>query len=432
MIAKSIICKIKSKKHLAWNVSYYFLASVIGAVVQLLMSPFLALKMEHYDYAIVGYFSSFNALVSPLMLFSLGAYYSRNFFRVDLETREVMRNTVTILSISLSFILSVVSLGGLYVYFRIANVSFPFAPYAFITISGLFFNSVYTIMVVDLKMNRKAKKYLFVHVSHAICSAIFALLLVIIFGLGGFGRMFATMLTSLVFFIYSASSLITRFQINWMHVREAIKFCWPLAAAAMLGYFTSGMDRAMLERLQNVTDLGLYSIATRIAGYLSMFSLALGQTFQPDIYKAIAEKNIYKTFIVIVTISVLGLVPIGLFMIFANPLISVLTFGRFTAAAGYAQILSLKNFTMSLYHSLCGVLEGYGYTKTVLFTRLFGSIAVFFLLSYMIDRFGFSGAAWGQVLSFIMMAVITLTYLVLFHNNQLLRHSRVLIKRLKK
>lgn len=432
MTSKGIINRIKSKKHLAWNVSYYFLASVIGALIQLVMSPFLALKMEHYDYAIVGYFSSFNALVSPLILFSLGAYYARNFFRVDYETREVMRNTVTLLSIALSFIFAVLSLGGLYVYFRLVDVSFPFAPYAFITISGLFFNSVYTIFVVDLRMNRKAKQFMTVHVSHAACSAVMAILLVIILGLGGFGRMLATSLTSLVFFIFSASRLITKIQINWGHVRAAIKFCWPLAAAAMLGYFTSGMDRAMLERLHNVTDLGLYSIATRIAGYLSMFTLALSQTFQPDIYKAIAEKNIFKTFIVIITISVLGLVPIGLFMIFANPLVSILTFGRFTAAAGYARILSLKNITMHLYHSLCSVLEGYGYTKTVLFTRLFGSIAVFFLLSYMIDKLGFWGAAWGQVISFVLMVVITLAYLIMFHHNKLFRNSMVLIRRIRK
>lgn len=425
-----VFFKARGKKHLAINTGYFFVASVVGALIQLLMNPFLALKMEHYDYALVGYFASFSSLLSPLIFFSLASYYARNYFLLGEEQRESLRNTMTLMSLSLSLILSIVSLVFLYAYFRISAVSFPYFPYALISVSGIFFNSVYNMMVVDLRMSRKAKKFLFIHVSHAACSAILAIIMVIIMGLGGTGRMLATSFTALVFFIYSTSNMISKWEFKWVYASGALKFCWPLAAAAMLGYFSLGFDRAMLEKIQDIRSLGLYNIGMQISGYAALFTSALSQTFQPDIYKSIADRNVGKTALVVLAILGLGIIPIGLFILFATPLLHLLTFGRFTAAAGFARILSLRNLTTSLYHSVCGVLEGYGLTKTVLFTRAIGSIAVVAMFAFLIKRYGFLGAAWGQVFSSIMMTLVILIYMAIAHKKSIVKNMRVLSKRL--
>lgn len=424
-----VFSKARGKKHLAINTGYFFVASVIGALIQLLMNPFLALKMQHYDYALVGYFASFSSLLSPLIFFSLASYYARNYFLLGEEQRDSLRNTMTLMSLSLSLILSIVSLVFLYAYFRISAVSFPYFPYALISVSGIFFNSVYNMMVVDLRMSRKAKKFLFIHVSHAVCSAILAIIMVIIMGLGGTGRMLATSFTALVFCIYSTINMISRWEFKWVYALGALKFCWPLATAAMLGYFSSGLDRAMLEKFQDIRSLGLYNIGMQISGYAALFTLALSQTFQPDIYKSIADRNVGKTALVVLVVLGLGIVPIGLLILFANPLIHLLTFGRFTAAAGFVRILSLRNLTTSLYHSVCGILEGYGLTKTVLFTRAIGSIGVVAMFAFLIQRFGFLGAAWGQVFSSILMTLVILIYMAIAHHRSIVMNLKVLIRK---
>ena len=38
-------------------------------------------------------------------------------------------------------------------------------------------------------------------------------------------------------------------------------------------------------------ELGLYSIDSYVASYMAIFYTTLSSTFQPDIYKAIAEKK---------------------------------------------------------------------------------------------------------------------------------------------
>ena len=74
-----------------------------------------------------------------------------------------------------------------------------------------------------------------------------------------------------------------------------MKFCWPLVIAGSLSYFFSGLDRALLEPLGDTHQLGSYNVALQIASYLTVFHTSLGQAFQPDIYKSIAEKNKRKT-----------------------------------------------------------------------------------------------------------------------------------------
>lgn len=403
-----LLSKLKSKRYLAFNIGYYFAASLVGAAIQLALNPFLALNLEYLDYAIIGYYSSFNSLFAPLIMFSLSSYYCRQYFLVPGSERPRLRNTITIMSILLSAILALLSYLGLYTYCKILNVSLPFHPFALLSIATMFFNSTYTIFVVDLRMSRKAKKFLGVHVAHAALAASAAILLVIVLKKGANGRMLATMITAIVFAIYSVFNLVSKLEIDKTHVLKSLAFCWPLAVAAMLGYFYSGVDRAMLERINDSKSLGLYNIAIQISGYIAIFTQALSQTFQPDIYKSIAENNKKKLLIVIAVILVLGLIPIMIFIVLAPFLLSILTFGRFTAAAGFARILSLKNLTMALYHSICGVLEGYGKTKLVLITRIIGSILTVALFKLLIGRFGFFGAAWGQVIPYGLMALLSI------------------------
>jgi len=264
-----------------------------------------------------------------------------------------------------------------------------------------------------------AKKYLFVHVSHGLVTALTAILLVVVFRYGGLGRMLATTITSLVFFIYCLLSLKIKIRLSKIYLHKVLKFCWPLAAAAMLGYFFTGIDRAMLEPIHDVKNMGLYNIAVQVTTYLSLFTTALGQTFQPDVYQSIAAKNYIKTLKIVSTITVLGMFPILVFIMLAKPILSILTFGRFTAAAGFAIVLSLKNISMSLYYSICEILEGTGMTKSVLVTRIIGSIGVIALYDLLISRAGFLGAAWGQVLSFSLMSMITLIFMFLYKGRKI-------------
>ena len=53
---------------------------------------------------------------------------------------------------------------------------------------------------------------------------------------------------------------------------------------------------------------------------------------------------------------------------------------------------------------------GYGYTKSQLLIFIIGGRLSTVLYKVLIDAYGFYGAAWGQVFSFVIMALITVSF----------------------
>jgi O-antigen/teichoic acid export membrane protein len=149
-----------------------------------------------------------------------------------------------------------------------------------------------------------------------------------------------------------------------------------------------------------------------------MFYTAISQTFEPDIYKSIAENNKKRMTKITLGIILINAIPILFFIVFATPLTDFLTGGRYTAAANFAQILSLKNITTSFYYSVITIIVGFGFTKAELAIRVFGSIICILMYKILINNFGFWGAAWGQTISFLLMAIFGLIFILIKIRNR--------------
>ena len=110
-------------------------------------------------------------------------------------------------------------------------------------------------------------------------------------------------------------------------------------------------------------------------------------------------------------IVTLNALPNIVFIFFAPFIIGLLTYNRYTDASGFAQILALKNITVSFYYATITVIVGYGFTKSELLIRIIGALLCIVMFKWMIGHFTFYGAAWGQVISFIIMTVISVIFL---------------------
>jgi len=407
---KGIINRIKQKKALLTNISYYLLASFVGAGIQVVLNPFLALYLEHIDYAIVGYYAAFGTLLGPMIGFSFVSFYTRNYFLLEARERERLKNTLLVGMLIFSSLLSFFAFIGLLIFFRVNEVSIPFLPYVVMSLGSTLFGALYAFLLVEMKLKREAKKFFKYSLIHALIAALFAIGFVILLKWGAFGKMLGVVMNALIFLIITLKLLLRRLEFDRQYFLNALKFCWPLTIAAMFTYFFTGVDRAMLEGLDDVKQLGLYNIAIMIAGYLALFNTALNDTFQPDILESIATRNNKRTLKIIGGIMVLNLIPVFLFIIFAPFILKILTFDRFTDAADFARILSLKNITNGLYFATSSVLIGYGFVKFTLINKIFSTILSLLMFRYLISHFGFYGAAWGQVFSFLILSLFAIIF----------------------
>lgn len=397
------------------NISVYFTASIITAAIGLLVNPLLAIGLSHEDYAIIGYYSSFGTLLTPIISFSLQSYYARNFFLVDDSYRKKMMECIYSIFFTISICSFVIFFILYYIYHHKYVSAITFSPYAILSFLPIYFSSFYNLYLTDLRLRSKSKKYAYIVIIQAILNAGISILLVYLIRWGALGRLLAILIVSIMSALYSVLINHCHFRWNWSIIKPALKFCWPLCIAGILSFFFLGIDRPMLAQLDNNHELGLYNVGLQISSYMAIVGTVLLQTFDPDIYKYTSLRMHKK--VLLVVIGVVGACALAnfCFIIISKPIIYLLTAGRYVDATGYANILCLKNISTTFAYVMSGVLIGYGFSKYELANRIIGAICSIGLYYFLINKWEFYGAAWGQCLSWIVMGLISLLSLLLIY-----------------
>lgn len=408
------------------TISQYFGASLIPMLLSLASNPFIAQNMSPEDYAITGYYSSFNSLMSPLIVFYMLHYYNKRFFEVDDVDKETLRATLVKALIYFSGIMSILCFCGLYIYIYFFNnaSTIPFSPYAALSLFSLPVTGIYSLMLADMRMCRKSKNFLRVSVMSGVLLTILNLVFVVFLKLGALGKLIAPLLCNIVFFCVSLWYFrkIIKIQFNFRIFREMLIFCFPLAIASMLGFFTNGYDRVLLERIGNNAELGYYSVGVSMAAYISVFQSAIGNTFQPDFYQSVVQRDKKRLFKV--CLLILGSVAlfVSLFVITSPIIVKILTAGKYMESVKYTRVIALSSFTCAVYSLSDDMVVALGKTRISLATKIITTVLSVALFNFLITRFEYIGAAWGLVFSFIISFIVNILLLYLSRKKILMCH----------
>lgn len=389
------------------NTGLYLLASLIPAVMSVLINPLLAINLLPEDYATISYYTSFGGLFGPIIGFFIMDYYLKCYYLSTKDELDNLKSTALMLLLIVSAPISLFCLFGLFLYSSLASVSFPFLPYALYAILQLYFSFFYSFQLAEYKIKGDGKSYFRVSVFWGIVVAFLNLFLVVFIKGGASGKLLAAMIGSfLPAFVYLIKNReLLKFGIDFKLALKFFRFGYPLVLAGLLEFFSNGYDKVLLERNADVTDMGYYAVACQMSGYLNIFATALKSTFQPDVYQAIADKNIKKVALIILMVIVIISLIVLVYILFCPLLISILTAGRYTESSSLSRITCISVITASLYYMISLFTYGVGLTKITLINKIIGTIINIVVLTLMINRFGTIGAAWGIVSSFVVYAV---------------------------
>ena len=390
------------------NSSVYLLATIISSIIGVAINPLLALNLSPEDYAIVGYYTGYSTLFTPLIGFFMVDYYLRHRYTLSSDDLHVLK----------SGIVSLLCLIGLYIYVLLSNVGIPFFPYALLTILQAYTGLLFAFKTAEYKIDGNSKAFFRYSVINAIANSVIAILFVVVFKGGALGKTLGTFVVSTSFFVYIIYTYRKdfRFKFDKERVISIVKYSTPLVIAGMLGFFSGGYDRVILEKQGDIYTLGIYSVAVQMSGYLNVFAVAIKSTFQPDIYKAIAEKNLSKLVKKICVIIAVVTVIVLLFIILCPIIIHLLTAGRYDESTRLTQILSLSVITSTIYYQISQVTYGSGLSNLTLINKIIGSVFSFILFSLMVPCYGVLGVAWSVVLCFIFYAIGNLILLYIYRN----------------
>lgn len=400
------------------QLSHYFSASLIPMLLNLVINPLVSLNMNPEDFAITGYYTSFSALISPIIVFYMLHYYNKRYFELDENGREYLRALLFKALIFFSFAVSVICLLILLFYIKIfTSNSFGTFPYLYMAVLTIPFTGIYNLELADYKMRRESKAYLSLSVFKGIALVVMVLLFVVIFKWGAFGKLLAPLLIEIFVFIYLLYKHREIWQIKTKiyEIFPILKFCWPLALGAALGYFSNGYDKNVLESLGDIDEYGYYCVGSGIAAYLSVFTSSISATFQPDTYEAIINDNKRKLARIVLVRLIMTLAVVILFITFCPLVMKILTAGKYMAAVPYARIFAWVSVTSSIYYIINDYSIARGWPSLYMITTIIGTIAIIFLMPLFIGRFSYYGGAMMNVFSFIILFLINLILIYVIH-----------------
>ena len=397
------------------SIARYFAAALVPLVLNLITNPIVASNMSPEDYAIVGYYRSYSSFVIPLVLFSVLNYYIKRFYEVQDSEHDKLKAHIFKFLIFASILLGFLAVIGIYVYTLIFNSDsqIPLFPYVWIAIMALPLNGVYALLLVDYKMERRSRIYVIVSIIFAVIKVWLLILFVVVLKWGAFGNLLSILIANGVFFLICCYLYRALFKIKVTldGYRPIIRFCLPLAASAMLVFFTNGYDRVCLEKLGEINELGFYVVAFSICSYLHMFSDAVGNTFQPDIYKSLANRNLKQYFKFCAIVFFSEFMVVAMFVPLARPIANIITAGKYTESYHYMQILAWSTLASSLYYAASEFTAAMGLTKITLYNKIFTSLASVVMYKLLIDNYRFIGAALGVSVSYLISVIGNLSFL---------------------
>lgn len=399
-----LLHKLVQFKNQILNLGIYFFAALIPMCLSLISNPFIAKNMSPEDYAITGYYSGFTSLFGPLVSFYLLHYYTKRYYELDEKGRTILRATLFKALIYFSLFLAFIAIAALFIYTTFFNSEseIPFLPYAFMSFLSLPLTGIYMLDLADYRMSRQSRNFFALSVFNGITRVVLSLLFVVVLKLGAFGSMSGTLVSNFIIFafVFFKNKDLIKINFDYSVFKKAVVFCWPLVIASMLTFFSTGYDKVFLERLGDLTALGIYSVGVSIAAYMNVFGSAINDTFQPDIFQNVVQRK-YRTCLKYIAIKLMIMTAcVAVFCLFAPYIISILTFGRYESSTIFAVIVSLSSITSMLYYSMSQVTVALGYTSITLVNKIIGSIISIISFNLLINYFGAIGAAWGVVLSY--------------------------------
>ena len=399
------------KTHLG-NLSLYLLASLISSGVSVAINPFLALNLSPEDYGIIGYYAGLSILFLPLISFSLHTYYTSKYFKVSKEKVEDIRNVVLSFQLLGGFVSLVLTLIIFNIYANSIDLSFAVFPYLYFSAFSVFFLNFYKILLIDKRLSGQPKSFFVFSMISLVVNVALAILLVVAWKQGAYGRMLGLCLSSLVSGAIALIHMKFKFNLNKKILKDALIFSWPMLFSAILYFVFGGFDRVMLERLNDTETLGLYNVAYQITAYVGVFVTAIIQTFEPNLFKATADANIKKALGFMGVIVAAVFIACTVFYFIAEPVINILTYGRYSDSIPYARVLVFRNVATAVAFVSSDIIIGLGFPKVELVNRIIGSLFAFFIFVYLIKHYTFFGAAWGQTITLLFMGAISMSFIL--------------------
>ena len=364
-------------KELIKSVLIYGVASSIGKFIGLFLVPIYTRIFSPEQYGIVDLISTVVALVSILGMMQLESAISRYYFAVKKdEERRIYISTAfwTIIVLSSFWAVFVLLLAG-----PVSVLLFKTNQYrSVILVASLIipFSNIFSFLTVLMRYIKKPVVYT-IFVTIQLLSTVGISVWLVVFERIGIIGVFYGQLSG---FILAAGAMLfyLRFLLlfawDWNVLKRFFRYSLPMVPAVAVNWLNSYAGRFVMLGYLTLADIGLYTVALKIASVFSLLRSAFRMAWGPFMWENFERpdhREIYQKVMKIVSIGVFSLVV--LVALFGSEVLSLLTTQEYSSAA---PLIGILGFSIGLTIVVQTIGLGAGITKRTEFNTLIYSVSV--------------------------------------------------------
>jgi len=193
--------------------------------------------------------------------------------------------------------------------------------------------------------------------------------------------------------------------------KEIFSYSWPLVFLGLITGLLPSVDSFVIGYLRGASDVGIYSAAILISGFMLFIPSLFIRLFFPLIMREFSEKNLdiikelskqVQKWILIVNLPLFVLM-----IIFPGAFINLLFGAQYMAAETPLRFLTIAFFLSSLSMLFSSLISMVGKSKLILLDMAIFSFSNLILDVIFVPKYGISGAAFATMISY---AILTLIF----------------------
>lgn len=382
----------------------YTFFNVLQKAISFFLLPLYTIYLTPSDYGIINVLTSAAALLTFFYTFSIQAASARFHYKYSKNTTLVKKiwgsNLLFIIINSIIWcVLSVLFYKYTIIY--LIGEEIDFYPYVIICLINCAIAPIFQYYQVYLQTTQKSKHFALNSFINFVITVFLNITFVVFFKMEALGILYAMLITTILFALYSLWYLKKEVIIIWSGkiLKKSLSYSIPLLPHTLSGWLNGMLDRIFINRLINLSSVGLYSISYQFGFLINIIAFGVNQAYSPWFFKNHNTIEGKEKIRIISDLCFIIICCIGFFIaIFSKEVLFFMTDVKYHSAWPVIIILVYANLFDTLYYLYVATLF-LDKTKILSIISISISLVNCIINYYFISCFGYIGAAYSYLLT---------------------------------
>ena len=386
------------------NAVYYTFSSIVTLIVSFISVSVLTYILTTEEYGIVNFYTSTISMLTIILSLSVASSISRFYYEKDIKYGEYIKSTC-IFIVVLNIILAPLFIIGAPLFSKFLNIS-EFLYY--LILIGSYVSIFVDFYERHLIAAQNAKKHVFIKTIPLIINTIISIILILVLKNtnGGYIRVLTILginILLLVYIIIQAKKLLKE-RYNKKLVRNAVWFSIPLVFHSLSNYVLTYFDKLVINQYGNLSNTGIYSLATKVAEVLLLVINSINYSWAPVFYQNNGDyKSVEK--VLIKYTQLIFIIALGI-MFYAENFAKIIVGSDFYEALSIIPVLCFGYIFVFLYQIYVNYSIYRKKTINITISTIIAAIINIVLNYIFIPKYGYRAAAYTTLTSYVILFIL--------------------------